>query len=620
MRIEDWASALRNPGFWRSYYGSRIAWDDEESADAVLARILGDDSGFDYVALYGPDPYDVITDDMDDDAEDEAMEEAMAAGSVLEIPLPAEYTWTIRFSSSPGIYHGLRTPDGTSLGLGYDDPHFKLPILRWAEVFDIAAGLRRHWKTLAAEPFPEEFLVPLFAPVSWTTSPREAAQAREALSRAWASTGMVTAAGAAELAERLTEIITGFDWSPDPVFGWVNSGRHSYRNPQAGMTNATYLERIRRFLDSAADRPELPPNPEIAASPTSVWELTGGGPIAPVVTVAHSTLYTVVDDALGAFDTRTGERRWHTEPVRPGFGRAAPAVSGDTVWYAGGAKELALYGCTATREPLWSIELEDARSWHGLSAGYLGTADSTVVIESDTAFVVGDRLHAIDLAASPPRVKWERHLPGHDGRRNAPAVAGGRVFVTSDDDYSDECEVSAFDVSTGSTRWQVRLPGAAGRPVVAGDRLVVPHGALSVLDMETGETVWSMRTDREWGGTVAVSGDWLVGATCRTAPADVASDRPQWSYTLTGVHLGHREVAWTFADSARYHSYGAVIADGAAYSVGFDERGSTLYAVDLATGALGWRTDLAASTALPSVADGKVFVSTCDGGLRAFEA
>lgn len=604
MRIEDWPTALGNPGFWHSYYHGRIASEEDEYPETVLERLLGADTGIDYDALFGPDPYDAITDDMDSDAEDEAMSEAMSAGSVLEIPFPAGYTWKIQFSSSPGIYHDLCTPDGEELSLGYDDPHFQLPVLRWDEVFEIEAAVRRHWQNLAVPPFPEEFLVPLFAPVAWTTSSREAAQVREALSRSWESTGMATSAGAAELAQRLTWIANGFDWAPDPMFGWINNGRHSRRNPHNGIAGIKDLHAVKRFLDTVTDHGEPRPAP---ATPR-----TAG---SPGVTVAQGMLYTVAKDMLGAIDAPTGELRWHTRLVGPGVGRAAPTFSSGTVWYAAaGRGELVLHGCNGTLDPQWSIELDR------VSTASLGAADTTVVIEADTGFVVGKRLHAVDLAATPPQIKWDAYLDsGFGDWSSAPVIADGRVFVASDNNYRGECVVSAFDASTGSSLWSTWLPGAAGQPVMAGDRLAVPHGALSFLDPATGETMWSTRTERVWAGTVAVSGDRLVGATCGLSPADRDSEHPQWQYTLACVRLDRREVAWRFSDPARWHSHGAVIADGVVHSLGFDDQDSTLYAVDLATGELRSRTNLAASTGLPAVEDGRVFVFV-DGGLYSVKA
>ncbi|WP_436776709.1 hypothetical protein, partial [Yinghuangia sp. YIM S09857] len=175
--LTDFAAVLRRPAFWSSYYGGRIADTEDESGGAFLTRVLGDDPDFDHEGLWGPDPYDVITDEMDDDEEDEAMEAAMAAGALFRIPFPSGHTWSIRFSSSPGVFHGLTTPDGGDrISLGYDDPHFHLPILRWPEAHRVAACLGGSQESEGTA-LPSEFVLPLLAPVTWATSAAEAADA-----------------------------------------------------------------------------------------------------------------------------------------------------------------------------------------------------------------------------------------------------------------------------------------------------------------------------------------------------------------------------------------------------------------------------------------------------------
>jgi hypothetical protein len=250
-----------------------MSFADDEDRSATCERLFGPDSDFDHVALWGPDPYDVITDEMDDGEQDRAMEKAMAAGSTLHIPFPSGHTWSIRFSSSPGIYHDLTDSAGT-LDLGYDDPHFHLPILRWAEAMHMADHLRRHWSDLASPPFPAEFLLPLLAPVAWAASAREVAVVRVALAEAWAATAMIPTGSTHELAERLVgECDVGR--RPDPVLGWTNDARHSHRNPSNGFWSPEDAATFRRFLDGL-DRP-WSPIPDISRKVTRrLWRRRSG--------------------------------------------------------------------------------------------------------------------------------------------------------------------------------------------------------------------------------------------------------------------------------------------------------------------------------------------------------
>ena len=70
---------------------------------------------------------------------------------------------------------------------------------------------------------------------------------------------------------------------------------------------------------------------------------------------------------------------------------------------------------------------------------------------------------------------------------NAPAVAGGRAFVTPEDARG----VRALDAATGELLWSRDLPGAGGRVLgVAGNRVIVARASLHGLDPATGETAW----------------------------------------------------------------------------------------------------------------------------------
>ncbi|SDL29043.1 PQQ-binding-like beta-propeller repeat protein [Nonomuraea jiangxiensis] len=651
--ITDLAATLHRPGFWTAYYGGRIAATDGEDGETFLDRVLGSDPDFDDEWLWGPDPYDAITDDMDAAEEDRAMEAAMAAGAVLSLPFPSGHAWSIRFSSSPGIYHTLSGPDGTGrISLGYDDPHAHLPILRWAEAWRIADHLGRqhlgrqhlgrqhldrqhHGRQHPAggsAPFPAAFVLPLLAPVTWAASPEEAAEAERTLAEAWTATGMIDPGHAAELARRLGRYVPDVVWRPDPVHGWTNSGRHSHRDPAVGSWSPAEFAFFRHFLDGIGDIPASPatgPEAGAAAGTTAAvgtgaavrWRFDAGGPVEPVVTVAGAQVYcfTSADAKLRALDAATGEQRWYTGVMSRGFGRNAVTVADGTVHYAGGIEglDLVAFGEHASDEAdvAWVHALDLEGSRYTSSGAYSGWADTTPVVAGGRVFVAENSLHARSMTPSGPQPGWDAYLPGLYTPRTRPVVAGDRVYVAVRDDYRDTSTVQAFDAATGErVDPKIEVAGVAQDLVAGGGELLVAAGALTVFDAETGAERWSVVTERQWSGVLGVNATWVVGTTCRLPSG---STGPEWQYTVVGVDRRRQEVAWTFEAPGRLASSGVVLDGRTAYSVGDDDRDATLYAIDLTSGELRWQHALGRTTCLPAVGDGTVYVATGDGAVLA---
>jgi outer membrane protein assembly factor BamB len=161
---------------------------------------------------------------------------------------------------------------------------------------------------------------------------------------------------------------------------------------------------------------------------------------------------------------------------------------------------------------------------------------------------------------------------------------------------------------------------AVNRPAVDRGELFVAGRSLVALDPGTGDVLWSTQTEREYTGAIAVTDTYVVGAAGRLGEPVPGDDRPEWCFTVVCVDRRTRTVAWTFAVDTRMASSGVVIADGVVYSVGYDDRSATLYALDLDTGRLGWQADIGRSSALPAVAGAMVYVSNMEGKVSAFPA
>jgi outer membrane protein assembly factor BamB len=609
-KIEDWHAALRHPGFWHEYLASELDGDDGyRNGSALSRRLFGPSAGFDSQALFGRGEGDF--------AEGEVWDEDSDSGSVLTLRFPRGYKWCIAFSTE-GIFHSLdheRMPQ--SLLLGYDDPHFHLPILRWPEVFELAAQTV-YVGGRPETPLPSGVVMALLAPVTYGTTEREVAYARRGLAEGLATAGLTTPDNADEAAEALVSHVGRVVWRPDPALGWINNGTYSHRNPTNGHWSPVDFWRFRQFI--AGPRA---PRASSSSGREPVWQIAAGGPVGPGLTASDDTvLFTTWPGTLHAVEARSGSPLWRVQVPEPGYGRAAPVLAGDTVYYAGGERSLDLvclprWG-SGEREASFTLTLHKAESRYSTSYAYHGRVDVTPVIAGKTVIVAGDWLHARWLGPTGPQAHWDTMIRAMTNEQTAPAVDDHAVYIVLRD-YYESLQVHVYDLATGSERWRLSMPGVtANRPVVEGGELFVAGRSLLALDPSAGTELWSVQTEREYIGAIAATATHVVGATGRLADLVPGDDRPEWSYTVVCVDRRTRTVAWTFTDETRLASSGVAIADGVVYSVGHDDHGGTLYALELATGRLAWQVDIGRSSALPAVAAGLVCVSNMEGKVAAF--
>jgi outer membrane protein assembly factor BamB len=165
----------------------------------------------------------------------------------------------------------------------------------------------------------------------------------------------------------------------------------------------------------------------------------------------------------------------------------------------------------------------------------------------------------VAITAGPlgaPVQRWRTQVQG--GVHSAPAVAGGVVYVGSDDQY-----FHAFDAATGKEQWRFATNGAvSSSPAVAGG--LVYFGSddqiLYALDARTGKAVWR-----------------FPAARANVSPA---------------------------------------VADGVVYAGGAD---ANLYALDAATGKERWRAPVGGASSAPAVGSGLVVVGGLDGRAHALD-
>ncbi|SFR51420.1 outer membrane protein assembly factor BamB family protein [Halogeometricum limi] len=215
---------------------------------------------------------------------------------------------------------------------------------------------------------------------------------------------------------------------------------------------------------------------------------------------------------------------------------------------------------------------------------------------------------------------WSFERSPHGPERTRPVVANGTVFVAESRDAGPSA-LRAVDRTGGDERWAVRMDDASGAVVAVGDRVLHLHDAVegTVLDARAaadGSLLWRRDEPGDSGlvGLPVVAGSraYVGGSQGRTA--------------VLGAHgLGGGRAAWRRSTDGSFLGPPAV-----------DRRASTvvlqtlrgLAAFDTTDGERRWRDTFEQTPddranpnpyGWPLLADGRAFVATYEGLLRAYD-
>jgi outer membrane protein assembly factor BamB len=219
-------------------------------------------------------------------------------------------------------------------------------------------------------------------------------------------------------------------------------------------------------------------------------------------------------------------------------------------------------------------------------------AGGTVYIGSDD-----DKVYALNAATG--RLRWSYSTAG--AVESSPAVAGGTVYIGSFDH-----KVYALNAATGHLRWSYSTAGAVvSRPAVAAGTVYVGSfdDRVYALNAATGHLRWSYTTGSDVYSSPAVAGGTVyIGSEDDNVYAlNAATGRLRWSFkTGRGVYSS------------------PVVAGGTVYAGSTDD---TVYALDAATGRLRWSYptgDYVNSS--PALAGGVVYIGSNDNRVYALDA
>ena len=234
------------------------------------------------------------------------------------------------------------------------------------------------------------------------------------------------------------------------------------------------------------------------------------------------------------------------------------------------------------------------------------TAMGIALIGLVTAITIISGAHGTSGAHGAPGTSVRWSYTSGNSVESSPAVAGGTVYIGSDDD-----SLYALDAATGHLRWSYSTGGPVeSSPAVAGGIVYIgsDDDSLYALDAATGHLRWSYSTGGPVESSPAVAGGIVyIGSDDNMVYAlDAATGQLRWSYTI-GV----------FGTGPGVES-GPAVAAGIVFIGSWDDK---VYAVDAATGHLiGSYSTGGSVESSPAVADGIVYIGSDDDKVYALSA
>jgi outer membrane protein assembly factor BamB len=226
---------------------------------------------------------------------------------------------------------------------------------------------------------------------------------------------------------------------------------------------------------------EIKPNPDLAAVPVVLppqqenadWPQSGGNPSHMMENPA------LADGFKPAWKVNIG---YGEDDENPRL--ATPVVAGGVIYTMDTSSNVRAFDATSGAKK-WEQSVAPQDVGGGDVGGELAFADGTLFVTNGYGEVL-----AID--ATTDKIKWRRNLQGPT--RSPPLVAGGRVFVITQDN-----QLHALDVNDGTVLWthsglsEVTDMLGAASPAIEGDTVIVPYtsGEIYALRADNGRVLWS---------------------------------------------------------------------------------------------------------------------------------
>jgi outer membrane protein assembly factor BamB len=284
---------------------------------------------------------------------------------------------------------------------------------------------------------------------------------------------------------------------------------------------------------------------------------------------AHSG-FNPYENVIGASNVGGLTLKW-SNPIN---GLGDPLVVANGVVYLSAGEAYALSAATGTT--IWHYDTH-------------GNINSAPVVAGGVVYVPAYNGGLFALNARTGKLLWFATTGGPI--YSSPMLVNGVVYFGSYDTF-----FYALDASSGKVLWSYQTGGAVnGSPAVVNGIVYVTSfdGNLYALDAKTGGLLWKYETGSSaiWGSPTVSDGVVFFGNDSGTFYAlDASSGSFLWSY-LTGQIV--------------YSS--AAVANGLVYLPSWD---GNMYALNATTGTVIWSYPTAPDDALPTVANGVVYIGT----------
>lgn len=355
--------------------------------------------------------------------------------------------------------------------------------------------------------------------------------------------------------------------------------------------------------------------PERITTPLALsWEFnsfrTGKNPAAPLV--VGPTVFFCSGDWIVALDAESGRVKWSYPTDQPlgGIVKASPAYDNGILYF--GATDGNLYALNAeTGVLLWTYPTK-------------GAIRSSPVIADGVVYFGSDDNNLYAVRAGTGEQAWRGPFVTKDDVASPPAVSSGYVAFASTDGL-----MYLASASGGGERWQNRLPAAPTRsaPVVSADTIyIAASSTLYAIGRKTGLQRWYVpfKYDIAAGPTIAENVETSENTITTGGSSLYLCARNAKLYGLTTAG----KPKWKEPAGLPYNSASAPTVAGGTVFVG-GERGA-ICAFSADTGNLLWQYNLiptnwpgpgtyTAISAVPVVANRRLFVVTDDGSLHCFD-
>lgn len=330
------------------------------------------------------------------------------------------------------------------------------------------------------------------------------------------------------------------------------------------------------------------------------------------VVIGNFRTFAGTDQRLLKF-TANGNKQWHTEKIDQTLNLLA--VDGDRAYLATNDDALGTRGQrlfavgTGDGRTRWSVESGDAFVGRVLDGRLLVNLNSTAMAAHDP--IDGNK-------------QWQVSAKPLGSQRNDITITDGATFLAKHDE--DKTQFISVGLSDGEQRWSY-TPGEQPKPVLAGD--VVLTGAATeggtvvgtrygghvfALDVADGSERWTFATERDTREPpTLVDGTVYVSDAEGTVYALAASDGTErWRASVDGTVWGIGDSLVPSEDTlvVGTHGGGGTPDDG-------HERGA-VYAFDASDGTQQWMFAREGGLTAPTVADGRAYVGSRAGAVRAF--